>query len=80
MLWENPTVTSVSAADGGAPLTAAQYDVLRQLAAGHTDEAIARSLGTSVRTVRRHIGATLDALGINTRFAAGAAAAKRGWI
>jgi DNA-binding NarL/FixJ family response regulator len=44
------------------------------------DEAIARALGTSVRTVRRHITALLEMLGVNSRFAAGAAAAKRGWI
>lgn len=54
--------------------------VLSLLVFGLTDEMIARRTGTSIRTVRRHVKEILDALDVDTRFAAGAAAAKRGWV
>jgi len=50
------------------------------MASGMSDETIARSVDTSVRTVRRHISSVMENLGVNSRFAAGAMAAKRGWI
>jgi hypothetical protein len=42
--------------------------------------AIARASNMCVRTVRRHISAILELLGVNSRFAAGAMAARRGLI
>jgi DNA-binding CsgD family transcriptional regulator len=54
--------------------------ILDALAAGLKDEAIARQLGVSVRTVRRHITALMQQLGASTRFAAGVAAVRRGWV
>ncbi len=54
--------------------------VLECLAAGLKDEAIARQQGVSVRTVRRHIATLMEELGVTTRFAAGVAAVRRGWI
>ncbi|MEV0073573.1 LuxR C-terminal-related transcriptional regulator [Amycolatopsis sp. NPDC050768] len=54
--------------------------MLSLLAAGLTDEAIARSTGTGERTVRRHVCAILEILRVESRFAAGVAAAKRGWV
>jgi DNA-binding NarL/FixJ family response regulator len=33
-----------------------------------------------VRTVRRHISAILEILQVDSRFAAGVAATKRGWL
>ncbi len=53
---------------------------LAALAAGLKDEAIARQQGVSVRTVRRHIEAIMGELGVKTRFAAGVAAVRRGWL
>jgi DNA-binding NarL/FixJ family response regulator len=44
------------------------------------DETIARRLELSVTTVRRHIKAIYRALGVNSRFAAGMAAAKLNWL
>ena len=38
------------------------------------------ALGISVTTVRRHITAIMHRLGVSSRFAAGAAAQRRGWI
>ena len=43
------------------------------MALGLKDEAIARVLGSSLRTVRRRIAALMDELGVDTRFQLGAA-------
>jgi DNA-binding NarL/FixJ family response regulator len=40
---------------------------------------IARSLGVSLRTVRRRIAELLAELGVESRFQAGAEAVRRGW-
>ncbi|MGI5186250.1 BTAD domain-containing putative transcriptional regulator [Dactylosporangium sp. CA-152071] len=80
LLWHDPGSTVVGGGADDAGLTGAQRRVLRLLAAGLTDEAIAHRTGTAVRTVRRHVGAILKVLGADSRFQAGAAAAKRGWL
>ncbi|MET9478583.1 helix-turn-helix domain-containing protein [Streptomyces sp. NPDC002922] len=54
--------------------------LLRMLQAGYKDQAIARQLGTSARTVTRRIATIASRLGLDTRFQVGAEAAKRGWI
>ncbi len=51
-----------------------QRTVVELLASGLTDEAIARRLGVSVRTCRRHIAAVLSSLDAVSRFQAGALA------
>jgi DNA-binding CsgD family transcriptional regulator len=79
LMWNDPTSTVVGDPQGVA-LSAAQRNVLALLASGLSDDAIARATGMSVRTVRRHISAILEMLGVNSRFVAGAMAAKRGWI
>jgi len=43
-------------------------DILDLMAAGLTDEAIARTLGVSRRTVQKHVSDLADALGARTRF------------
>lgn len=78
-LWDAPDTTPI----GRQPpdeLTPVRHKVLTLLAAGLTDESIANHTGTAVRTVRRHIGAILEVLQVDSRFAAGVAAAKRGWL
>lgn len=45
--------------------------ILQHLTAGEKDEVIARRLGLSVRTCRRHIASIMDELGANGRFQAG---------
>ncbi|ARP73108.1 DNA-binding response regulator [Streptomyces pluripotens] len=47
---------------------------------GLKDEAIARRLGLTSRTVRRRISEIMDELSAETRFAAGAEAQRRGWF
>lgn len=78
-LWQAPDTTVLGEA-APAELTATRHKVLRLLAAGLTDEAIARQTGTAVRTIRRHVGAILEILQVDSRFAAGVAAVKRGWL
>ena len=57
-----------------------QRFLLRQLAAGAKDEQIARTLGVSLRTVRRRIADLMTELGADSRFQAGVEAARRGWL
>lgn len=54
--------------------------LLIALASGSNDEQIARTLGMSLRTVRRRIHTLMSDLGVDTRFAAGVEAVRRGWI
>ena len=51
--------------------------IVELLALGLKDEAIARLLGTSLRTVRRRISALMDTHGVKTRFQLGAVLAQR---
>ena len=54
--------------------------LLQQLAAGAKDEQIARTLGLSLRTVRRRVADLLIELGVDNRFQAGVEAVRRGWL
>nr|WP_237418099.1 helix-turn-helix transcriptional regulator [Actinomadura rayongensis] len=78
LLWER--AIPVWAASKQVPLTPVQTQILGLLAQGASDENIARRVGLGVTTVRRHIGAIRDELGAETRFAAGVAAVRRGWL
>lgn len=55
-------------------------EVLLVLAEGLTDEAAARRLGVSDRTIRRRVSAVMDLLGASSRFQAGVKAVRGGWI
>jgi DNA-binding CsgD family transcriptional regulator len=57
-----------------------RHTVIELLADGLTDEAIARRLGLSVRTCRRHIAAVLHSLGAVSRFQAGVLATASGIV
>lgn len=69
-------------ADGDPEATARTADraVLRLLATGAKDEAIARQLGMSVRTVRRIVADIMVRAEVDSRFALGAYATARNWI
>jgi hypothetical protein len=54
--------------------------LLRQLLSGAMDEQIARTMGLSLRTIRRRIAELMIELGADTRFQAGAEAVRRGWL
>jgi DNA-binding CsgD family transcriptional regulator len=79
LLWENPTTMTYPVGGTATALNPVQRDVLTLMLA-NDDETIARRLRMSVTTVRRHIKAIYQALGVNSRFAAGMAAAKLNWI
>lgn len=57
-----------------------RHQVLRLMATGLDDAAVAAATGRSIRTVRAHVAAIMAELGAETRLAAGAEAARRGWL
>lgn len=86
LLWERaapiPASPGEARCDRGDPaeLDATDERVLVLLTAGLKDEAIARQLGASDRTVRRRVRRLMSVLGARTRFQAGLQAARRGWV
>jgi len=65
---------------GPETLTDEDRDLLGLLAAGSTDEMMARNFGWSPRTVQRHVRRIMNMLGVETRFQAGLEAGRRGWL
>jgi hypothetical protein len=67
---------------GGIYAAAADVDpnLLGLLAAGLTDESIARQLGLAPRTVQWRVRQLMDRCGAQTRFQAGVQAMRRGWL
>jgi DNA-binding NarL/FixJ family response regulator len=70
---------SPAVAPGGL-LTPRETEILRLLATGETDPAIAAALFISVRTVEHHVAHILAKLGVRTRTAAVAAAIAAGLV
>ena len=85
-----PSRTTHEGTDPGSPLpsldvrdvfpelTPRQADVLRQLMTGKSDKQIARHLGLSDTTVKTHVRAILQTLGVHSRGEAAYAARARG--
>jgi DNA-binding CsgD family transcriptional regulator/predicted transcriptional regulator len=78
---------SAASIDGPDPKQAEEKEpsqqelgLLRLLASGSTDEAAAKKLGVSVRTVRRIMAELMDQLEASSRFEAGHKATQRGWL
>ena len=69
---------SYGRAPGG--LTPRELDVLRLIASGKTNRAIARELGLSEKTVARHVHNSLTKIGVPSRTAATAYAYENGLI
>jgi DNA-binding CsgD family transcriptional regulator/sugar-specific transcriptional regulator TrmB len=61
-------------------LSPTEHQLLILLAAGHTDEVVARHLGVSLSTVRRLMAGLMERLPARSRFQAGVKAAERGWL
>lgn len=61
-------------------LTGSEAELLRLLSTGLTDEAAAKRLGVSVRTVKRRMEDLMRRLEAGSRFEAGFRAARRGWL
>lgn len=60
--------------------TQEELRLLNLLATGITDDAIAKHLNVSYRTMQRRLRALLDRLDADTRFQAGLQANRRGWL
>lgn len=78
LIWER--AVAVPALELGEARPELRRFLLQQLAAGAKDEQIARTLGISLRTVRRRVAGLLIDLGVDSRFQAGVEAARRGWL
>jgi DNA-binding CsgD family transcriptional regulator len=78
LLWER--AAPVPELEGAEARPDLRRFILQMLAAGRKDEQIARSLGLSLRTVRRRVADLMADLGCDSRFQAGVEAARRGWI
>jgi len=76
LYWEK----AVPVSELSGPRSNERTFLLRQLQAGAKDEQIARTMGISLRTVRRRTSELMIELGADTRFQAGAEAARRGWL
>ncbi|WP_432080618.1 DUF6879 family protein [Streptomyces sp. WAC 04229] len=77
-VWE----TAVPLGDGqaGEGLTTSEKLLLKFLASGLTDDAAAKRLGVSLRTVRRQMSSLMERLNARSRFEAGLKAAQVGWL
>jgi DNA-binding NarL/FixJ family response regulator len=60
--------------------TDATRRLLLLMRTGAIDEAIARELGVSLRTVHRRITRLQNLLGVRSRFQLGVIACERGWV
>ncbi|MET9758890.1 helix-turn-helix transcriptional regulator [Streptomyces sp. NPDC006372] len=78
LAWQQATPLG-QAADGGE-LSAGERTLIRLLAAGMKDEAVARHLGVSLRTLRRRVSELQERLGAASRFQLGMRASQRGWV
>ncbi|MCX4420784.1 response regulator transcription factor [Streptomyces mirabilis] len=78
LAWQQATPLGQPVSDGG--LTEDERTLTRLLAAGMKDEAVARHLGVSLRTLRRRVSDLQERLGAASRFQLGMRAAQRGWV
>ena len=62
------------------PLSARELQILQQIARGHSNKEIAKTLGISDQTVKNHITSILRKLQVNDRTQAVVYALRHGWI
>jgi two-component system, NarL family, response regulator YdfI len=80
MARTTPTMTQVRATTSGTSLTVRELEVLRSIARGDRSKEIALALGISERTVKAHIASIFSRLGVDSRGAAIAEAARLGLL
>ncbi|MFG3288675.1 response regulator transcription factor [Streptomyces sp. NPDC048179] len=78
LAWQQ--ATPLGRPEGNGELTEDEQTLTRLLAAGMKDEAVARHLGVSLRTLRRRVSDLQERLGAASRFQLGLRAAQRGWL
>lgn len=79
-VWLSASVLDPRDAAYGDTLDEVRTTILELLASGLTDEVIARRIGLSARTCRRHIARLMSDLKADSRFQAGVAAALGGLV
>ncbi|MER5279781.1 hypothetical protein ABT025_29155 [Streptomyces sp. NPDC002809] len=79
-LWNTSSPLIPDAKDTPHTIDALKKSIVRLMAMGHKDEMVARRLGISVRTCRRHIAEIMDAQGAISRFQAGVHLTRAGLV
>ncbi|MFZ4655581.1 MAG: response regulator [Caldilineaceae bacterium] len=75
-----PAAKAAKALDQGLTLTDREQEVLQAVAQGERSKEIAHHLQISERTVKAHLASIYNKLGVDSRAAAIALAAQRGWL
>ncbi|MGI5458795.1 response regulator transcription factor [Streptomyces sp. CA-249302] len=78
LAWQQATPLGRPVGEG--ELSDGERTLIRLLSAGMKDEAVARHLGVSLRTLRRRVSELQERLGAASRFQLGVRAAQRGWV
>lgn len=76
----SPSSRRTTASADSAELTPRELEVLRAAATGERNKEIAVRLGISPRTVKAHLTSVYNKLGVDSRAAAIAIAAQKGWL
>ncbi|MER7756936.1 helix-turn-helix transcriptional regulator [Kitasatospora sp. NPDC097643] len=79
-VWASAQPLNGCAAKDESGLSAQESTVVRLLAQGLTDDAIAKRLGVSPRTARRTATELMERLGARSRFEFGVRAVQHGWL
>jgi DNA-binding CsgD family transcriptional regulator len=79
-VWSTATPVGQTPEYDDADLDPQLRELSRLLAGGSTDEAAARRMGLSLRTIKRKSAELMERLDARSRFQAGVIAAQRGWI
>ncbi|MBW5249292.1 hypothetical protein JGS39_09805 [Streptomyces sp. P01-B04] len=79
-LWNTACPLIPDAKDTPHTIDALKKSIVRLMAMGHKDEMVARRLGISVRTCRRHIAEIMDEQGAISRFQAGVVLTRAGLV
>lgn len=77
-VWEGAVPLGTRQTTG--EISTSEKQLLKLLASGLTDEAAAKRLGVSLRTVRRQMSSLMERLNARSRFEAGLKAAQLGWL
>jgi len=74
------TAAPAAALQAGAALTARELDVLRLVARGLSNKEIAADLGITTHTVKYHLAAVLEKLGVRSRTEAVSLGVRKGLV
>jgi DNA-binding CsgD family transcriptional regulator len=78
--WTQGSLLAVTREKSDGQCTDLDREILCRLASGQTDEAVARHVEVSVRTLRRHVAALMKQVDARSRFELAIEATARGWV